>query len=134
MPSADVFFDTNILLYLLSKDANKAGRADELLSSGGVISVQALNEFAAAALGKKAVSFVELREILSSIRVACSVEAVDLRTHERGLDIAERYKFSIYDSMIVAAALHAGCTTLFSEDLQNGQTIDGLTIQNPFVA
>jgi predicted nucleic acid-binding protein len=134
MPGADVFFDTNVLLYLLSKDADKAVRADELLSSGGVISVQVLNEFAAAALGKKAVNFAELREILSSIRVACSVETVDLKTHEHGLDIAERYKFSIYDSMIIAAALHAGCTTLFSEDLQNGQTIEDLTIKNPFVA
>ncbi len=133
MPGADVSFDTNILLYLLSKDANKAERTDGLLSSGGVISVQVLNEFAAAALGKKAVDFVELREILSSIRVACTVEVVDVKTHERGLDIAECYKFSIYDSMIVAAALQAGCTTLFSEDLQNGQTIEGLTIKNPFV-
>lgn len=54
--------------------------------------------------------------------------------HDRGLDIAERYGFSLYDSMIVAAALCAGCTTLFTEDLQHRQVIDGaLTVRNPFV-
>jgi predicted nucleic acid-binding protein len=57
---------------------------------------------------------------------------VDVETHERGVDIAERWRFSIYDSLIVGAALRAGCSTLYSEDLQHGQTIDQLTIRNPF--
>ena len=132
MPAADAFFDTNVLLYLLSKYAAKADRAEALLTAGGVISVQVLNEFASVAIGKKAVNFAELREILSTIREICSVTAVDVETHERGLDIAERCRFSIYDSLIVAAALRAGCSTLYTEDLQHGQTIDQLTIRNPF--
>jgi predicted nucleic acid-binding protein len=132
MPAADAFFDTNVLLYLLSKDAAKADRAEALLTAGGVISVQVLNEFASVAIGKKAVNFAELREILSTIREICTVIAVDVETHERGLDIAERCRFSIYDSLIVAAALRAGCSTLYTEDLQHGQTIDRLTIRNPF--
>jgi predicted nucleic acid-binding protein len=132
MPAADVFFDTNVLLYLLSNDAAKADRTEALLAAGGVISVQVLNEFASVAIGKKAVNFAELREILSTIRVICTVTVVDVATHERGLDIAERCRFSIYDSLIVAAALRAGCSTLYSEDLQHGQTIDQLTIRNPF--
>jgi predicted nucleic acid-binding protein len=134
MPAADVFFDTNVLLYLLSDDATKADRAESLLATGGVISVQVLNEFAAVAVGKKAVDFTELKEILSAIRIACAVRPLDIETHELGLDIAERYRFSIYDSLIIAAALHARCSVLYSEDLHHGQTIEQMTIRNPFAA
>ena len=129
---ADVFFDTNVLLYLLSDDARKAGCAEEILSLGGVVSVQVLNEFAAAALGKKMLDFAELRENLETIRTVCNVKAVDLETHELGLTLAERYHFSVCDSMIVAAALRAGCTTLYSENFQRRQTIERLTIRDPF--
>jgi len=132
MPAADVFFDTNVLLYLLADNVAKPDRAEALLASGGVISVQVLNEFASVGVGKKAVDFSEIREILSTIRRFCAVRAVDVGTHELGLDIAERYRFSIYDSLIVAAALRAGCSTLYSEDLQHGQTIERVTIRNPF--
>ena len=130
---ADVFFDTNVLLYLLSDDAAKAGRAEKLLALGGVISVQVLNEFASASLRKKALDFAEIREMLGAIRTACAVRVLDIETHELGLDIAERYRFSIYDTLIVAAALRAGCSTLYTEDLHHGQTIERLTIRNPFV-
>jgi predicted nucleic acid-binding protein len=133
MPAADVFFDTNVLLYLLSDDVAKANRAEALLANGGVISVQVLNEFAAVAVGKQAVNFSELKEILSVVRVACAVKPLDIATHELGLDIAERYHFSIYDSLIIAAALRAGCSVLYSEDLHHGQTIEQMTICNPFV-
>jgi predicted nucleic acid-binding protein len=133
MPAADVFIDTNVLLYLLSTDAAKADRAEALLAAGGVISVQVVNEFAAVALRKQAVDFAELREMLSAIRSVCTVKPVEVATHELGLDIAERYRFSIYDSLIVAAAMRAGCSTLYSEDLQSGQKIEGMSIRNPFI-
>jgi predicted nucleic acid-binding protein len=68
MSEADSFFDTNVLLYLLSKDATKADRAEELLASGGVVSVQVLNEFASVATRKLAMTIPEIREILSTIR------------------------------------------------------------------
>ena len=134
MPAADPFFDTNVLLYLLSDDDAKAERAQILLESGGVISVQVLNEFASVALGKKAVDFREVREILSILRAVCAVKTLDVETHELGLDVAERYRFSIYDSMIIAAALKAGCSTLYTEDLSSGQRIEQLTISDPFAA
>jgi predicted nucleic acid-binding protein len=132
--SVDAFFDTNVFLYLLLGNAAKADRAEALLASGGVVSVQVLNEFASVALRKKAVNFSELREILSTVRAACSVAPLEIGTHELGLQLAERYRFSIYDSLIIAAALQAGCSVLYSEDLQHGQCIDKLTIRNPFVA
>ena len=132
MSAADIFFDTNVLLYLLSADATKADRAEELLTAGGVVSVQVLNEFASTAAGKLAMQIRQIREILSTIRAICNVKPLEVMTHELGLELAERYRYSVYDSMILAAALRAGCSTLLSEDFHHGQKIDRLTIVNPF--
>lgn len=126
------FFDTNVLLYLLSADSAKAQRAEELVAEKGWVSVQVLNEFASVASRKLRMPLSEIRECLEPIRSICTVEPVTVETHTRGLDIAERCSLSIYDSMIVAAALLAGCDTLYSEDLQDAQRIDGLLIRNPF--
>ena len=134
MRGGDVFFDTNVLLYLISEDITKADRAEMLLALGGVISVQVLNEFAAVALRKQAVNFTELRQILATIRAVCVVKPVDIETHELGLNLAERHRFSIYDGLIIAAALRAGCSLLYTEDLHDGQTIEQLTIRNPFAS
>jgi predicted nucleic acid-binding protein len=132
MSATDIFFDTNVLLYLLSTDQTKADRAEQLLAGGGVISVQVLNEFASVAARKLAMRIGEITEILSTIRKICAVKSIEVETHDLGLELAERYRYSIYDSMILAAALRAGCATLFSEDFQHKQTIDRLTIVNPF--
>jgi predicted nucleic acid-binding protein len=135
MSAAEVFFDTNVVLYLLSADAAKADRAEELLAAGGTISVQVLNEFAAVARRKLRMDWPEIREVLAPVRAVCSVEAISLETHDRAGEIAERYGLSVYDSLIVAAALLAGCKTLYSEDMQHGQVIErSLTICNPFRA
>jgi predicted nucleic acid-binding protein len=134
MTAADVFFDTNILLYLLSGEAVKADRAEALLAGGGVISVQVLNEFAAVATRKLGLTMAETRDVLGTIRAVCRVVAIDADTHDLALDLAERHRFSIYDGLIVAAAQRAGCKTLYTEDLQHGQRIDRLTIRNPFTA
>jgi predicted nucleic acid-binding protein len=134
MPGAKVFFDTNVLLYLLSADPAKADRAEELLARGGVVSVQVLNEFTAGASRKIAMSYGEIRDALAPIRTICSVAPLTIEMHDRALEITERYGFSIYDATIVAAALSAGCDTLYSEDLQDGQVIEKLTIRNPFLS
>jgi len=133
MSEVDSFFDTNVLLYLLSKDAAKADRAEALLASGGVVSIQVLNEFASVASRKLAMTIPEIREILSTIKGVCIVKPLDIETHKLGLELAERYGFSIYDGMIVAAAVRAECTILYTEDLQQGQMIAKLQIRNPFV-
>jgi predicted nucleic acid-binding protein len=132
MSTAD-FFESNVLLYLISDDSAKAERTEELLRGGGTISVQVLNEIASVAAGKFRGPFSKIRELLSSIRELCAVRNASVTTHERGLDIAERYRFSIYDSMLLASALEAGCRTFYSEDLHHGQRVEGLTIRNPFV-
>lgn len=133
MSATKPFFDTNVLLYLLSGDTAKADRAEASLAQGGILSVQVLNEFAAVASRKLGLSYPEIREVLAPIRTICTVEPVTLETHERGLQIAERYGFRLYDAMIIAAALLASCRILYSEDLQDGQTFDErLTVCNPF--
>jgi predicted nucleic acid-binding protein len=132
MSASDAFFDTNVLLYLLSEEVAKADRVEELLKAGGIISVQVLNEFAAVAVRKLAMRVAEIKEILAIIRAVCSVHPLDVETHELGLELAERYRYSIYDSMIIASALRAGCLTVFSEDFQHGKKIDRLMIVDPF--
>ncbi len=128
------FFDTSVLFYLLSDDASKADRVEHLLAKRGVISVQVLNEFAAVALRKLRLPLSDVREILDTVRAVCSVEPVTVATHDRGLELCERYKFSLYESMIVASALIAGAKVLYSEDLQRGQVIDKqLRVLNPFL-
>jgi predicted nucleic acid-binding protein len=135
MGAGEDFFDTNVVLYLLSADTAKADRAEELLALGGTISVQVLNEFAAVASRRLRMSWTEIREVLAQVRAVCAVEPLTLETHERALRIAERYRLSIYDALIVAAALLAKCQTLHSEDMQDGQVVERqLTIRNPFAS
>lgn len=135
MSGAEFFFDTNIVLYLLSGDTVKADRAEELLAIGGVISVQVLNEFAAVASRKLHMAWPEIREMLAQVWAVCPVEPMSVDTHDHAAQVAERYGLSIYDALVVAAALQAGCATLYSEDMQDGQVIERqLTIRNPFGA
>lgn len=130
---AGVFFDTNVLLYLLSADAAKADRAEELLAGGGTISVQVLNEFASVALRKLGMNHGEVREALEPVRTVCQVVPITLETHDEALRIAQRYGYAFYDALILGAARLAGCGRVYSEDMQAGQKIDrGLVIVNPF--
>jgi predicted nucleic acid-binding protein len=133
MSAADAFLDTNILLYLMSGDAAKADRAENLIAAGGVISVQVLNEFASVASRKLAMQVAEIREVLSVVRAVCSVEPISEATHDLALDLVERFQLSFYDGLIVAAAALASCRILYSEDMQHGQRIESVTIRNPFV-
>lgn len=128
------FFDTNVLLYLLSEDNRKADQAEAIIALGGIISVQVLNEFASVASRKLGMSYAEIRDMLGIVRAVCQTQAVTVDIHDQGLDIAERFGFSLYDSMIVSSALQSGCTVLYSEDMQHGQEIDGqLVVVNPFL-
>jgi predicted nucleic acid-binding protein len=127
------FFDSNVLLYIASADPAKAERAERLIAEGGTISVQVLNEIANVARRKMALSWDETRTFLTMMRALLPVQPLTTALHEKGLDVAERYSLSIYDAMIVAAALQADCETLWSEDMQHGQIVEGrLRITDPF--
>ncbi len=127
------FFDTNVILYAFRQDDTRGQVAEKLLCAGGVLSVQVLNEFAAVARRKFDKSWEEVRRALDILRVFCPDPVpLTVETHEQAGDIAERYGYSIFDSLIIAAALRAGARTLYSEDMRDGETIEGLTIRNPF--
>lgn len=128
------FFDTNVVLYLTGRDPAKIDVSTKLIGGGGTISVQVLNETVRVLRHKFGFSWEETREFVASLRVKCEIVPISLATHERGLALAERYGFNVYDSMIVAAAHLAGCKTLYSEDMHDGLVIDGLTIRNPYAA
>ena len=129
------FLDTNVLLYLLSSDAAKADRAEALLAAGATIGVQVLNEFASVASRKLKMPWPEIAEVLGLIRSRCAVRDLSVAVHDAALALAARHRFAWYDALIVAAALDAGCTLLFSEDMHHGMKVSGkLTIRNPFAA
>ena len=127
------FLDSNIVLYLASEDLLKADRAQGLVAEGGTISVQVLNEIANISRRKMGLSWDETRNFLLMIRGLLKVEPITIEIHDVGISLAERYQLSVYDSMIVSAALSAECDTLLSEDLQDGLLINGrLRVLNPF--
>ncbi len=129
------FFDTNVLVYLVSADLLKADRAGALVRGGGVIGVQVLNELANVARRKMHLSWSDTHHFLATIRALLPVRPMTPETHILGMTLAERYGLSVYDSLIVAAALEADCTTLWSEDMQHGMVLNGsLHIANPFHA
>ena len=127
------FFDTNVILYTTSADAAKAERAYQLLERGGAVSVQVLNEIVRVLRGKNRLSWEAVDVILTGVRAACSIHPMTITTHDVARRLSERYQLRIYDACILAAAQLAGCDTLWSEDLQHGQVVDGVTIRNPFV-
>lgn len=133
MPVKD-FLDTNVLIYAVAKNDARASKAEALLASGGTVSIQSLNEFVSVARRKLDMSWKEVTEFLDLICILCPKPVpVSLDTHKAALAIAEKYAYSIYDALIASAALDAGCKTLYSEDLQDGQIINRqLTIRNPF--
>ena len=130
--AAETFLDTNVLLYLLSADAARADRAEEIVAEGGVVSVQVLNEFASVATRKAGMRVAEAAEALRAIRTSCKVVPLQEETHDLGMRIAERHGLSIYDAMIAGAARLAGCKVILSEDMQEGLRLEGMRIRNPF--
>jgi len=127
------FFDTNVIVYIASSDAAKAAKAEQTIAGGGTISVQVLNELTNVARRKMQMPWGEIYEFLRTLRGLLTVQPMTIEVHETGLALAERYGLSTFDAMIAASALHAGCDTLWSEDMQHGMVLEeGLTIRNPF--
>lgn len=134
-----VFVDTNVIVYAYDKDAGKKHRiaADimkDLWRSGrGTISTQILQEFFVT-LTKKISAPMDISVVRETIRRLSKwdVAIIDVDTIIRATELQERYNYSFWDSLVVAAAIASGVRTIFSEDLSDGQTIEGITIKNPF--
>jgi predicted nucleic acid-binding protein len=132
--SAKAFLDTNVLIYALAGDDPRGAVAEQLLLQGGRISVQVLNEFASVAHRKLGLSWPEVIEALRQIKTLCpDPVSIDLQLHEAAVTLALRHGVSIYDALVVAAAISARCDVLYSEDMQDGRSFDaGPRIENPF--
>jgi predicted nucleic acid-binding protein len=131
MPSD--FLDSNILVYAFTTDP-RAATAQALLERGCIISVQGLNEFTNVARRKLGMPWDEVRDALSAILAVCrTIIPIDVETHADALRIAERYGCAIFDELMVASAVRADCSILWSEDMQDGLVIDKrLRVVNPF--
>jgi predicted nucleic acid-binding protein len=128
-----VFFDTSVLLYLLSPDPRKADIAEHLVSLSGAISVRVLNEFTQVARRKFKMSTSDVVTVLSTLRRTLKVVPFTEATHDLGIELSAKYSLSVYDAMIVASGVSCRATTLFSEDMQSGLLVEKqLRIINPF--
>jgi predicted nucleic acid-binding protein len=133
-----VFLDANILVY--AQDAavpEKQRKSREIIaqlaeSGDGVISTQVMQEFFVAATRKLGVEPLVAKGVLKTFAVFEIVQVSSGLIHE-AIDCSILNQLSFWDSLILAAAASAGCSTIFSEDLNSGQTILGLKIQNPFL-
>lgn len=127
------FLDTNILVYA-QQTGPKAIISQDLIAQGGTISVQVLNELTNVLRKKDQRSWRDIELVLDDIDNALE-PAVPLTaaTSRAALTLARDHGLSFYDALIIAAAIEAGCDTLYSEDLQHGRSIGGLAIVNPFL-
>ena len=128
------FLDTNILLYAAAETPGKTDTAIALIRQGGVVSIQVLNEFVSVARKKHQSSWSRIDDLLAPTRYFCDVVSLTAATHTKALSIAERHQLHIYDANIWAAAILAGCDTLYSEDMHAGLSIEGVTLKDPFAA
>ena len=137
--SADDFLDTNVFVYLFDEaDESKRRQAEILVNNvlvrrTGCISFQVVQETLNVLNRRTETPVDRLREFLDDILVPLWQVNPTASLYRDAISLQGRHGFSFYDSLIVAAALEAGCTRLYSEDLQHGQRIQGLTIVNPFM-
>jgi predicted nucleic acid-binding protein len=129
-----VFADTNIVVYAESNDGAKTSRAVEIIEASPVIGVQVVNETISVLTRKHNFSRDEAYEVAGGLMDLCEVIDMTGETVRDAMRLASQYALSHWDSLIVSAAIQAGCDTLYSEDLQNGQVFDGrLKVVNPFI-
>lgn len=130
------FVDTNLLIYSISNDEDKKQKVEWLLQQpfDFLISTQVINEFAHTCLRKNLLPLAEVRQLVEDFFLFFEVVLMDEPIISTAFDLKERYAYSYYDSLIVAAALNKGCSILFSEDLQHNQVLQSkLTISNPLL-
>ena len=128
------FFDTNLLVYAFLSTDPRHGTARTLAAGGGVFSVQVANEFVDVARRKMRWEWQDVVAMLAAFRAWFGTPVpLTHETHVLALEVARRRGLRIYDALVLSAAKQAGCRILYTEDLQDGQTIEGVLVRNPFV-
>lgn len=134
--STKVFLDTNLLVYAHTNVDEPKQRIIQHLITGEntLVSTQIFTEVANVLFKKFKFPWQDIEKVLYEIAQNNEVHTNTVNTIQRACQVAERYGFSFYDSLVLAAALESGCPVLYSEDLQHSQVIDQvLTVKNPFV-
>ena len=126
------FLDTNVVVYLLADDPAKALRAEGLLAARPCISTQVVNEFINICTRKLGSDRAAAHASARSLRAHCEVVPGSATTLSEAMRLGERYGYSHWDCLILAAAQLAGCRVLYSEDMQHGQQLDSLRVHDPF--
>jgi predicted nucleic acid-binding protein len=139
MPQPDsCFIDSNIWIYALTiqDDPTKTQQADQLINSHTTIAIstQVINEVCVNLFKKAAFTEAELRDIADDFFVQYTVIEIGQEIIRKASFLREQYRLSFWDGLIVASALASGATVLYSEDMHDGLTVEGLTIVNPFRA
>ncbi len=133
-----VFFDSNILVYFADgADPQKQQIAENLIKNAvindnGVISTQSLQEFFAATTRKLLCTKEKAKEYVENFSDSFTVEQTSVPLILKAINISIKNQFSFWDSLILSAAIQSGCIICYSEDLSNGQIIEGVKIVNPF--
>ena len=133
-----VFFDSNILVYFAdSADPPKQQIAENLIKNAvindnGVISTQSLQEFFAATTRKLLCTKEKAKEYVENFSDSFTVEQVSVPLILKAINISIKNQFSFWDSLILSAAIQSGCIICYSEDLTNGQIVEGVKVVNPF--
>ena len=132
--AARSFIDTNVLVYAFSDQDARSGRAATVIAAGGIVSVQVLNEFVDVARRKLRKDWPAVQCALDDLRALLDPPLpLTTELHQTAIKLSRKYDLHIYDSLILGAARLAGCRVLYTEDLQHGQEIDGVLVQNPFL-
>lgn len=127
------FLDTNVVLYALGSEERKRTTARDLLGRQPTVSTQVINESSHVLRRKQGLSPADLARLLEDVIAIATIVEVGMPQIRKAWDIAARYRYGHYDSLIVATALSAGCSILYTEDMQHGQSIDGrMTLIDPF--
>ena len=137
---SDEFIDSNVFIYLFDEtDERKRGRAEQIVelvlqSNSAVISFQVVQETLNVVTRKlaKPMTAGDAKRFMEDVLAPLFRVPASISLYSRALDVQARYRYGFYDALVIAAALDAGCTRLYSEDMQDGQRIEGLTIENPF--
>ncbi|MBD2448292.1 PIN domain-containing protein [Nostoc sp. FACHB-152] len=142
MTSGASFVDTNVWLYRLFDDqkievAERERKRNLAISitdaEGIIISTQVINEISSNLLKKAAFNEEQVKAVIQSLYRRCTVVEFNLSIFESASNLRSRFNFSFWDSLIVACALAAGASILYSEDMQDGLVVDSqLQIVNPF--
>ena len=134
--NANTFIDTNILIYAFTEDEPKKREMalSHLDNCFPFVSTQVIKEFVNVLLKKTSLDISIIKTVIDDICDTTKVINEEVGFVSNALDIKSRYNYRFYDSLIISAALNSKCSILLSEDLQDGQIIDGtLKIVNPFM-